>query len=126
MNTGLNFLFVGLGGAFGACLRYSLSLLLAPHLVRFPYATLLANVTGAFIAGVLATWFLSRGLLGTPLQLLLIVGFLGGFTTFSAFSFETLRLLETSNWSQATLNIALNVVGSILAVTLGASISRLL
>jgi CrcB protein len=124
MNQGLNFVYVGMGGAMGACLRYSLSVWLASGAVRFPLATLAANLVGAFAAGIIATWFWNRGLFGTPLQLLLVVGFLGGFTTFSAFSVETLRLVETGSEGLALLNIAVNVIGSLLAVFIGASLAR--
>ncbi len=124
MNPGMNYLYVGLGGAMGACLRYSISLLMARELLRFPLATLTANILGALLAGIIATWFWSRGLFGTPLQLLLVVGFLGGFTTFSTFSVETLRLLEEGARVMALLNMALNLFGSLLAVFLGSALVR--
>jgi CrcB protein len=124
MNAGLNFLYVALGGAAGACARYALSLLLARELLRFPVATLAANLSGAFLAGVIATWFWNRGLFGTPLQLLLMVGFLGGFTTFSAFSVETLRLVEDGSLSLALWNTLGNVIGSLLSVFAGAVLAR--
>ena len=124
MNPGMNFLYVGLGGAMGACLRYSISLLMARELLRFPLATLTANVVGALLAGIIATWFWSRGLFGTPLQLLLVVGFLGGFTTFSTFSVETLRLIEEGAQGLALLNMAVNLFGSLLAVFVGSALVR--
>lgn len=124
MNPGINFFYVGLGGALGACLRYSISLLMARELLRFPLATLTANVVGALLAGIIATWFWSRGIFGTPLQLLLVVGFLGGFTTFSTFSVETLRLIEDGAQGLALLNMAVNLFGSLLAVFLGSSLVR--
>ena len=120
----MNFLYVGLGGAMGACLRYSISLLMARELLRFPLATLTANVVGALLAGIIATWFWSRGLFGTPLQLLLVVGFLGGFTTFSTFSVETLRLIEEGAQGLALLNMAVNLFGSLLAVFVGSALVR--
>lgn len=124
MNLGMNFLYVGLGGAMGACLRYSVSLALARELMRFPLATLTANVVGALLAGFIATWFWSRGVFGTPLQLLLVVGFLGGFTTFSTFSVETLRLIEEGAHGLALLNMALNLSATLLAVFIGSSLVR--
>jgi len=125
MNSGLNFLSVAAGGALGACARYAVSLSLSHHLLRFPWATLIANLSGALLAGFIATWFLHKGLLGTPVQLLLVVGFLGGFTTFSAFSIDTLRLLEAGNLSLAALNVGLNVGGSMIAVLIGAGMARI-
>lgn len=126
MSSGWNFLMVGMGGALGACLRYGTSLLLAGVSPRFPFPTLTVNVLGALVAGLLATWFWQRGLLGTPLQLMLVVGVLGGFTTFSAFSVETLRLVEAGELTLASINVMLNVVGSLLAVLAGAWLARLL
>ncbi len=124
MNLFSSVAFVGLGGALGACSRYSVGLLLARADSPFPYATLSVNVAGSFVAGLLATWFLHKGLLGSPVHLMLIVGFLGAFTTFSAFSVETLRLLESGNLAVAALNITLNVVFSLLAVFIGAGVAH--
>ncbi len=124
MNPGLNFLSVAAGGAIGACARYAISMAMSHHFLRFPIATLIVNVSGALVAGFVATWFLNKGLLGTPAQLLVVVGFLGGFTTFSAFSVDTLRLAEAGNLSFAALNIGLNVGGSLIAVLIGASLAR--
>nr|WP_271981608.1 fluoride efflux transporter CrcB [Granulosicoccus sp.] len=124
MNLAVNFAYVGLGGAVGACSRYSLSLMLAAQPFAVPYATLVANVAGAFIAGFFATYFISKALIGGSLHLLLVVGFLGGFTTFSAFSVETLRLAEAGNYLVAAANVGLNLFGSLVAVTAGAYLAR--
>lgn len=124
MNIGLNFLMVGAGGALGACARFAISIALNPHDLRFPLATLLANIAGALLAGFVVIWLMEKGLLGTVVHLFLMVGFLGGFTTFSAFSVETLRLMEAGNMSYAVFNIGLNVAGSLIAVAAGASLAR--
>lgn len=124
MNIGFNFLMVGAGGALGACARYAISFALDPHFLRFPAATLLANITGALLAGFVVIWLIEKGLLGTAAHLFLIVGFLGGFTTFSAFSVDTLRLLEAGNISYAAFNIGLNVAGSLIAVAAGANLAK--
>lgn len=126
MSLGLNYASVAIGGALGACARYTLSLWLAGQLLRFPYATLVANVTGGLLAGLVATWFWQRGTFNSPAQLVLVVGFLGGFTTFSAFSVETLRLVEAGDLSLAGLNVVVNVCGALLAVFVGASVARML
>jgi len=124
MSLAVNFAFVGLGGAVGACSRYALSLMLSTPLSAVPYATLMANIVGALIAGFLATIFMSKPMTGGGVHLLLVVGFLGGFTTFSAFSLETLRLAEAGNFLLAASNIGLNVFGSLIAVTAGAYLAR--
>ena len=124
MNLAVNFVYVGLGGAAGACSRYSLSLLLAAQPLAVPYGTLVANVAGAFIAGFLIIFFTSKAMIGGPLHLLLVVGFLGGFTTFSAFSIETFRLAEAGNYLLAASNVGLNIFGSLAAVTAGAYLAR--
>ena len=120
MNLAVNFACVGLGGALGACCRYSMSLLLADSVKSFPLATLSVNVFGALIAGFVVTAFFSRGLTPGALQLFIVVGFLGGFTTFSAFSVESLRLLQSGEISTVIVNVLFNVIGSLLAVMLGA------
>lgn len=124
MNLAVNFAYVGLGGAVGACSRYSLSLLLTTQHFSVPYATLMANVVGALLAGFLTTLFIGKALTGGSLHLLLVVGFLGGFTTFSAFSVETLRLAEAGNFLLAAGNVSLNLFGSLAAVTAGAYLAR--
>lgn len=120
MNTAAGFLFVALGGALGACARYGVFLLLSSPDIRFPYGTLTANLSGAFVAGFLATLLLSRGIAGSPLYLLLVTGFLGSFTTLSAFSLDTMRLFHSGEPGSAVLNIALTICGALIAVVAGA------
>jgi CrcB protein len=124
MNLAVNFAYVGLGGAVGACSRYSLSVLLSTQQFSLPYATLMVNVAGALMAGFLTIFFMGKATAGGSLHLLLVVGFLGGFTTFSAFSVETLRLAEAGNFLLAAGNVGLNLFGSLVAVTAGAYLAR--
>jgi len=126
VNTWLSWISVAAGGASGACARYGLGLLMSGHTTRLPLGTLLANLIGCFLAGVLTSWYLHRGTIPGVGYLLLMTGFLGGFTTFSAFSVDTLRLVEAGQGSLALVNVALNLFGSILAVTLGAWMARLI
>src|SRR5262245_26556006 len=90
----LKFLLVGLGGSLGAMARYWLSGLVQDGMrgPAFPYGTLVVNVLGCFAIGVLAYLGEARGLLTPEARLLLLTGFLGGFTTFSTFGSETLGL----------------------------------
>ena len=116
--TWQNILAVGIGGFSGAILRFYLNIVIAKN---FPYdiplATLSVNIIGGFSIGFLVALFLHF----TPLEwvrLLLITGFLGGLTTYSAFAIETFFLLQSSLWL-GILNIALNLIGSIVAVAIG-------
>lgn len=122
MQSLLSLLSVAAGGAIGASARYGLSVWLGPA-VRFPLSTLVANVLGCFLAGILYV-VLSQRSESSELQLLLITGVLGGFTTFSAFSIDSMKLLESGQWSMFAGNVVLNVLGSLTAVLLGALLVR--
>ena len=124
MNLAANFACVGLGGALGACARYSVSLMLSAQPFSLPYATLLVNVVGALGAGFLMWLFVAKLMTGGVLHLLLVVGFLGGFTTFSAFSVETLKLAESGSILLAAVNVGFNIIGSLVAVTAGAYLAK--
>ena len=116
MNT---FVAVAIGGALGAVSRYSFGLV-AIALIgnRFPWATLGVNVAGSFLIGLAAVLIGDRMLDGELWRPLIIVGFLGAFTTFSAFSLETLLLLQQGNYNTALAY----VVGSV-ALCLGGTVS---
>jgi len=116
------YLWVAIGGALGSVARYGCSGLALRWLgVAFPYGTLFLNVTGSFVIGVLGTLALDaeRSLSTTDARAFLIVGILGGFTTFSSFSFETLSLARGGNLSGAAMNIVLSLVLCLGAVWLG-------
>lgn len=108
--------FVALGGAIGASLRFGSCALAARCFgAGFPYGTLLVNVIGAFIIGLLAGGATFHPLVRTGL----IVGVLGGFTTFSSFSWDTLSLANDASGTHAMLNILANVTLAMLAVYAG-------
>jgi len=121
-----NLLLVGLGGGLGAILRYLLSLGLGRlPAASWPWPTFTANLAGGLAMGMLAGWLSLRGAgEGERLRLLLGVGVLGGFTTFSAFSLETLMMVERRAWGQAALYASLSVALSTLAVFLGLFLVR--
>lgn len=112
---------IALGGATGTLLRYAVGIVLEPATLRFPLATLLINVSGSFLIGWLAEY---PGLPNPTLRVALIVGLCGGFTTFSAFSLETLRLIERGEIARATLYAAASVVLCIAATALGLAAAR--
>jgi CrcB protein len=108
---------VALGGAIGAVLRLGVGLAVA-----FPYGTLAVNVAGSFAIGLLWILLESRGLqVWLPF---LITGVLGGFTTFSAFSLDTLRLVEDGRIGQAGMYVAASVALSVLACFAGLWLAR--
>lgn len=121
-----NLLLVGLGGGLGAILRYLLSLGFGRlPAASWPWPTFTANLAGGLAMGLLAGWLSLRGAgEGERLRLLLGVGVLGGFTTFSAFSLETLMMVERRAWGQAALYASLSVALSTLAVFLGLFLVR--
>lgn len=114
-------LVVGLGGFIGSIARYRLGGLVLHHSLgsRFPAATLAVNLAGCLVVGLLAGWAEHRNALGPGMRLLLITGFCGGFTTFSAFGLETLYLMRRDAFALAALNVALSVAGGIAGVWIG-------
>ena len=104
-------LIVGVGSFAGGALRYILSVGLSKmgRLWAFPIGIMLVNVLRCFLIGVLYGYFKSKASTDPVLPLLLMTGVLGGFTTFSTFSFETIQLLQQYEWLKA----ALYVVGSV-------------
>jgi CrcB protein len=106
---------VALGGAIGSVLRYG-----ATAMVSAPFGTVLVNVLGSFAMGVLFVALSSR----TALSPLLMTGILGGFTTFSAFSLDALRLWQTGQTTGAALYVGGSVVLSLFAVAFGAALAK--
>ena len=116
-------LHVALGGAIGSVLRYQLgrgmTQWLGPQAIgAFPWATLAVNLIGSFAMGLLAGWLARHGQ-DDPLRLLLGVGLLGGFTTFSAFSLEMMILIERGQAGQAFVYAAVSVLAGLSALYIG-------
>lgn len=117
----MNFLAVGLGGGLGAAARYGVGLL--PWRGSFPVSTLFINLLGAVIIGFLSG-FAARRRMDGRLLLFLKTGVCGGFTTFSAFSLESVQLIAAGDRGQAALYIFLSLGGCLLGVLLGQALSR--
>jgi CrcB protein len=118
------YLWVGLGGALGSVGRYWLAGVVAQHTSeKFPWGILLVNVSGSFAIGFLATLIGSDSRWATKhhpfIAQFLMTGICGGYTTFSAFSLLTLKLAQSDQWLQAGANIALSVIGCLVAAWLG-------
>ena len=119
-------LWVGLGGFLGANARYLLGLWVAGRVgTTFPYGTLVINVTGSFILGLIMG-LLDAHVLAPAVRLSLAIGFVGAYTTFSTFTYETLRLIENGSLLLATANVFGSVLLGMLAVVAGVVAGRAL
>ena len=114
------YLFVAVGGACGSCLRYLLTQVMTTLLGKnFPFGTLTVNLLGALIIGMTAG-AIQQGVLGAhPWRPLIMVGILGGLTTFSSFSLDTLLLLQQGEWLKGVVNVILNVLLCLLLAWVG-------
>jgi fluoride exporter len=122
----MNFLLVGLGGALGAMARYGLSTLIQRRVEDgFPWGTLVVNLVGCLAIGLVLHGVEDRGGLGSPARLFATVGVIGGFTTFSAFGFETLQLIQGGRFGWAFLYATCSVVLGVAAIWMGRAIPRL-
>ena len=116
---------VFVGGGLGAVMRYGMTIGVGRMAgTGFPLATLSVNVIGSFLMGAIVAWFAFRGESGQEWRLFLTTGVLGGFTTFSAFSLETMLLYERGDTMLAGLYVVLSVVVSILALAAGLMVVR--
>lgn len=123
----INILAIAVGAAIGANLRYSLSLWAAQRWgASFPYGTLIVNVIGSFLIGLVLVLATTRLSLSEPVRLLIVTGLLGGFTTFSSLSFETYTLITNGSWRAAGIYLASSFGLGMASVFLGAGVARLL
>ncbi len=119
-------LWVGLGGFVGSSLRFVVSgwVHRLPGTSAFPYGTLVVNVVGCLLLGFLGGWAEHRQVLAPATRLFLMIGVLGGFTTFSTFAYETLAFAHGADVARALANIGLQVVLGLAAAWFGFSVAR--
>lgn len=119
-------LFVALGGGIGSSLRYLTSRvvvkLVSGNLIFL--GTFTANIIGSLLIGLLSGWMLINQPDNQTFSLLFIVGFCGGYTTFSTFAFENMRLIELNQWGLLTAYVLASVVLGVLAVWVGVRLAR--
>jgi CrcB protein len=125
MNAWTPLLLVAAGGALGSVARYLASLAVnrwagAP----FPWGTLFVNIAGSFLIGLAMVWVMKAGEARENVRLLLVTGVMGGFTTFSSFSWETWRLIEDGRVAAAGLNVLLSVAACLLATGAAVLLAR--
>ena len=117
---------VAIGGMFGAISRYGLDRVIEHRGgATFPWSTFVINVTGCLVVGFVIAALVDRGSSPEWLRAGLVVGFCGGYTTFSTFAQETLDLVEAHDLAIAVVSVAANVVLGMLAVLLGTKLGRL-
>ncbi|WP_437931042.1 fluoride efflux transporter CrcB [Sorangium sp. So ce291] len=116
---------IGLGGAAGTLARYGLSTWCQQRFgAAFPYGTLAVNVIGSFLLGVILQVAATTELLSPTLRLGLSTGVMGGFTTYSSFNYETIKLVEDRAWTLGALNVLVTVAGCLIAGVLGMAVAR--
>lgn len=120
-----NIFIIGIGGFLGAISRYGVALWIGQRWGRnFPLGTFVINVSGSFLIGLLMSLFTERFMVNPQWRLMLVVGFLGAYTTFSTFEYETGTLMKDGEWLIAMLNVLLSVIVGFIALKLGEVIAR--
>ena len=122
----LKYVVVGVGGFLGAIARYTLGAYIGGRYgIRFPLGTFVINVSGSFLIGLTLT-LLARTTASAYWRYLFPIGFIGAYTTFSTFEYETLRAIQDGQLMTGLLNVALSLVVGFIAVWAGAAIGRVL
>jgi CrcB protein len=123
----MKYLWVGLGGALGSIARYVVGLVVYERMgTRFPYGTFVINISGCFVIGLVLTVLDDRLGLSPAWREALAIGFVGAFTTFSTFEYETLRAVQHGHAATALTYVAGSVVLGFVAVWAGATVGRVL
>ena len=121
----MEYLWVGIGGFAGANLRYALGQTIGNRLgASFPYGTFVINITGAFVIGLLLTTLTERTIADPLWRQLLVIGFLGGYTTFSSYTYEAVQLFDGGDWQLASLYLVGSNVLALIACLLGIAVAR--
>lgn len=125
MGVGVEYVWVGIGGFVGANARYGLGRLLLDRVASgFPVITLLVNITGSLLIGFLLTLLTERFVSDPAWRLLGVVGFLGGYTTFSTYAFEAVTLIERGQFGRALAYVLASNLLGILACAVGIAVAR--
>jgi CrcB protein len=115
---------VAVGGAVGSVARYALGILVQERAGTFPLGTLLVNISGSLLMAFIMEYALATPAVSRELRVLLTTGFCGGYTTFSAFSYETVRLAQEGDYRRAGVYVLVSVAGSLAAALAGFALAR--
>ena len=119
------YLWVSLGGIFGACARYFLSRFAAKIIgTGFPWGTLFINISGSFLLGLFLVYTTERAFVDPRWRLLIAIGFCGAYTTFSSYAYESIVYFQQGNWALFVGNVLSNNFLCLAAVLAGAAIAR--
>jgi CrcB protein len=116
---------IALGGAAGAIARYQLATMIQARVpVGFPWGTFIVNITGCLVMGVATTLLTDRLVVHPNWRFLIPIGFIGAYTTFSTFEFETFRAITEGAWLIGALNVVASVLAGYVALWLGVTLTR--
>lgn len=125
MDTALKIIAIGIGGALGAVARHLINISpVSGVFARFPLPTFLINIVGSFVIGFCVVLFADRIEITETLRMAIIVGFLGAFTTFSAFEMETFSLVREREFISAAAYVVLSVLLGFIGVVVGAELAK--
>lgn len=120
-----NILIIGLGGFLGAVTRYVVALWIGQKWgTMFPLGTFVVNVSGSFLVSFFMSLFTEKLMVSPQLRMFLIIGFLGAYTTFSTFEYETGNLVKDGEWFIASANVILSVIAGFVALKFGEFIAK--
>ncbi len=120
----IEFIVVGIGGFIGSCLRFTFTKVFKYFGIMFPFGTLVSNALAGFLIGFIIVCEMQSSLISPKMKLFLTTGFLGGLSTFSTFSLETVNFFNNENYFLGICNLFLNLGLSILGVVLGMAIAK--
>lgn len=121
----MDYLWVGIGGFLGANARYGMTRLVADRLgATWPWGTFLINVIGALLIGILLTMLIEHAVADPIWRQVIVIGFLGGYTTFSSYTFEAIALAQRGEWGAATLYVLGSNILGLIACAAGIALAR--